>query len=65
MDLIAFEMLADSVGPGQQIQDVSGVFQVEEEHRFITRDMTAIQDPFAEGGNLLMVCCVNLRRYHG
>ena len=52
VDLVALEIFADAVGPGQQIQNVGGRFEIEQPQRLVAGDLSAAQNPFAERGNV-------------
>jgi hypothetical protein len=65
MDFVALELFADAVSPREQIQNVGGRFEIEEPRRFVARNVTGAQNPFAEGGKFLVNRRVNLFRRHG
>ena len=64
MNLVALVLFADAIRPREQIQDVCRSFEIEEEQCFVARDTTTAENPFAEVGNALMVCCVNSYSSH-
>ena len=42
MDFVALEFFPDAVGPGQQIKNVGGVFEVEQPQRFVAGNRSAV-----------------------
>ena len=59
MNLVAFEPLANPVGPGQQIENVRGRFQIEQVQRLLASDGAAAQHPLAKQGDEVVVGRVN------
>ena len=59
VDFVALEMFADAVGPRQQIQNVGGGLEVEQEQRLGAREFAAGEHPLAQGGNPSVICDVN------
>ena len=51
MDFVALEIFADAVGPRQQIENVGGIFEMEQPQRLVAGDVAAVQNAFAESGN--------------
>ena len=65
VNLVALELFADAVRPRQQIENVGGGFEIEEPRRFVAGDVSAAQNPLAEGGEFLVIGRVNRCRCHG
>jgi hypothetical protein len=65
VNLVAFEMLADAVGPGQQVQNVGGGFQVQQPLRLVAGDVATAEHALAEFGNPAMLGHVNGLCCHG
>ena len=65
MNLVALELFTDAVGPRQQIEDVSGGFEVDEPVRLIAGNVPAAQNSFTERGKFLVICRVNRFCCHG
>jgi hypothetical protein len=65
VNLVAFEMFPDAIGPGQQVMDVGGTLEIKEPKRFGSRKFASFQDPLAKFGQALAPSCVNLSAKHG
>jgi len=65
MDFVAFELFADAIGPGQQIQNVGRRFKIEEPERVVAGNVPAGQNTFAEFGEPEVIFSVNRFSRHG
>ena len=49
MDLVPFELLADAVGPREQVARVGTVFDLDQPRRFVQSDVAAVEHAAAHG----------------
>jgi hypothetical protein len=65
VNFVAFEMFANAIRPGQQIQNVGGRFQVEKPRCLFARNLTAMQHAPAQSRDCFVIARVNNACGHG
>jgi hypothetical protein len=65
MDLVAFELLADSVGPSEQVVNIALVLETPEPEGLVTRNLATVQDPAAKLRDTSRIGVVKHIRQHG